>query len=146
MKRAVVLSLCLLSVSLASVALATGPTQAAKARGGAKVLCWNKNFPPPTGSGGPGVKRKPNRCTFFKRGESTLSGAIQAFGLKWKKWGSKTARGTGKVTASMGNISRLRVKLRNPASGCRGRVYSKAKFRTIDFDTRTKMRLWTRCK
>jgi hypothetical protein len=117
----------------------------APARGGTKVLCWNKSFPPPTGGGGAQIKRTPKRCTFFKRGESVLALAVQAAELHWKRWGAKRARGAGTVTAAMGSHSPVRVTLSAPRSGCGRRVFSRARFRLPDFDTKTKMRLWTHC-
>lgn len=113
--------------------------------GGPKVLCWNKSFPPPTGSGPPRIARKPGKCTFFKRGKASLSAAVQATGLHWRRWGGGRARGKGKVTAAMGHRSPVRVTLTKPKSGCGGRVYSRARFRFPRFGTKTKMPLWTTC-
>jgi hypothetical protein len=134
-------SICVLCL----LAVAAGPAPAPAAGGGTKVLCWNKSFPPPTGGGEAQIKRTPERCTFFKRGESVLARAVQAAGLRWKRWGPKRARGAGTVTAAMGNQSRVRVTLSAPRAGCGRRVYSRARFRLPDFGAKTKMRLWTHC-
>ena len=92
------------------------------------VLCWNKDYPAPVGTGTPQVRVTPNRCGFFKRGDSSGSAAVRAKSLNWN-WGHRRAVGRGVSVVNMGRSAPIEVRLSKPERNCSGdRVFTKASF------------------
>lgn len=134
-------------VVLVGAALALAAT--AGSQGQPSVLCWNKDFPPPTGDTPPSVKIEPKKCSFFKKGESAEVGAVNFKKLKWKNWGSSKTTGKGKVPVPMTDqVTPGTVKLTKPvaSSSCDTDVYSKASFKFPDADVNTSFKLYTSCE
>jgi hypothetical protein len=111
-------AICAMSVGVASAGAKT------------KVLCWNKDYPEPVGNGNAQVRVKPSKCAFFKRGESSNSGAVRVVSMHWKRWGNRKAKGKGVTVASMGVRAKVVVRLSKPVRNCAGkRMFSKATFK-----------------
>ena len=92
------------------------------------VLCWNKDYPAPVGTHTPQVRVTPNRCGFFKRGDSSGSAAVRAKSLNWN-WGNRKAVGRDVSVVSMGPSAPIEVRLSKPERNCSGdRVFTKASF------------------
>jgi len=130
-----------------AAALARAATAGSEAK--RSVLCWNKDFPPPTGDSGPVVRVEPNRCSFFKKGESSEAGAVNAKSLEWKFWGSNRTKGKGKTPVPMtGEVTPVTVRLSKPvpSSSCNTDVYSKASFKFPEADVTTGFKLYTSCE
>lgn len=94
------------------------------------VLCWNKDYPEPVGSGDAQVRTKPRKCRWIKRGEASNAAAVQAVSIKWKRWGKRKAKGVGKNCSPMlGRCVKVKVRLTKPKEHCGRRVFSKARFK-----------------
>lgn len=94
-----------------------------------RVLCWNNDFPEPVGTGQADTRVKPSKCNFFKRGESSFSGAVRVVGLNWQSWRSSEAIGRGTNIAGMGAEAPVTVRLSKVSSNCVGkRTFTKATF------------------
>ena len=92
------------------------------------VLCWNKDYPAPVGTHTPQARVTPNRCGFFKRGDSSGSAAVRAKSLNWD-WGNRRATGRGVSVVEMGESVPIEVRLSKPERNCSGdRVFTKASF------------------
>ena len=94
-----------------------------------QVLCWNKDYPAPVGTHTPQVRVTPRQCGFFKRGESSGSGAVRAKSLNWD-WGNRKAVGRGVSLVNTGGSAPVVVRLSKPERNCSDdRVFTKASFR-----------------
>lgn len=133
MKRALVIGV--LIVGLLGMTL---PATSGAAGNKPRVLCWNNDFPEPVGSGQADTRVEPRKCNFFKRGESSYSGALRAIGLDWKSWGDRNAIGRGTNIAGMGAEAPVTVRLSKVSRNCVGKsIFTKATFlfdgRSSDF-------------
>ena len=107
------------------------------------VLCWNKDYPAPVGTGTPQVRVTPNRCGFFKRGDSSGSAAVRARSLNWD-WGNRRAVGRGVSVVNMGGSAPIEIRLSKPERNCSGdRVFTKASFDYPSFGSGGDFKLYT---
>jgi hypothetical protein len=113
------------AVALAvTLAMPVGGAAAGKRSQRTKVVCVNGSGPSRD------YERKPNRCTFHRRGEPFA----EAFFVRtrhdhWRVWHHSHARGKGREIAPMGGAhQRVRIRLFDPVSRCGHRVFSEAHF------------------
>jgi hypothetical protein len=84
---------------------------------------------------------RPKRCQLVSRRHAS-QGAVRLMRLRWKRWTAKRGEAAGVAAGGLGR-TRVRVALRRPVRGCRGRVFSRAVLRSRIGVTRFALR--TRC-